>query len=79
VRFKPRRLVKAVWWPERSGGFYKIHYGQDQGSEHDPEQLVPVEERNTRELWICRVVPGRITEGDKGNDEKKQNGMELLL
>jgi hypothetical protein len=64
--------------PERSG-FYKVHHSCDNGRQNDPDELVPVEKRDTCQLWVRHVVKSGPTESDKRDNEKQEDGMELLL
>jgi hypothetical protein len=64
---------------QSSAFFYEVDHSQDQRGNHNPQQLIPVKEGNTSNLWIYRIIKSGPTEANKGEDEKKHDGMELLL
>src|ERR1700730_19010757 len=56
----------------RSGSNH-VEYRRYDGSDDDPEKLEPVEERNAYELWLVKVVKGRIEKDDEGDEQEEQD------
>jgi hypothetical protein len=55
-------------------GFSSIQQVDDRGdncSNHNPEQLKPVEKRDTREFWVLEIIERRPAQRDK-RDEQEQ-------
>ena len=42
-------------------------------SDDDPEKLEPVEERNAYELWLVKVVKGRIEQDNERDEQEEQD------
>ena len=42
-------------------------------SDDDPEKLEPVVERNAYELWLVKVVKGRIEKDNEGDEQEEQD------
>jgi hypothetical protein len=67
---------------EASGPFSslrEIHDSRDNRGNDNPEQLIPVKERDARQFWLPKVIEWRPAEGDKGNEEQKKQRLELSL
>ena len=43
----------------------KVDYSQNNGSDDNPEQLEPVEERNANKIWLQVVIKGGIEHDNK--------------
>jgi hypothetical protein len=51
----------------------QVEYCRYDGSDDDPEKLEPVEERDAYELWLVKVVKGRIEKDNEGDEQEEQD------
>jgi hypothetical protein len=49
----------------------EIDHRRNNGCDDNPEELKPVKEGETSELWFLEVVEGRPEQNDKGNEEEE--------
>ncbi len=56
----------------------EVDYSHNDGCDDYPEQLKPVEERDSYKSWLQKIIKGRIEHDDKGDDQQyEQPGTSL--
>lgn len=50
----------------------QVHDSRDNRGNHDPEQLKPVEKRDTCEIWFAHIVEWRPAQRDNGEEQEQK-------